>query len=129
MLTRGKEKTAAKRWQLCRVSPQSRVQTVSASQPLRGAGEANRNIETVAVLSCALGLRLLMLRPESSSKRRALTQETLAPPRRCHGSAATRGRVGLAGRRHAALPQWSRGCSLPGGSVFLRLTPMAAVGS
>ena len=44
---------------------------------VRGVGEANRNIEIVAILSCTLGLRLLMLCPESSSKRPALTRETM----------------------------------------------------
>ena len=71
---------------------------------VRRGGEEKRNIETVAILPCALGLRLLMLCPESSSKRPALTQEPWHPRGDVHDSVPTRARVGLAGRRPTALP-------------------------
>ena len=100
---------------------------------VRGAGEANRNIEIVAILSCTLGLRLLMLCPESSSKRPALTRETMLS----HGTPAAIPLFRSYSR--SGRPRWSPPCrpaaveswilDLPGGSVFLRLTPMAAVGS
>lgn len=100
---------------------------------VRGVGEANRNIEIVAILSCTLGLRLLMLCPESSSKRPALTRETMLS----HGTPAAIPLFRSYSR--SGRPRWSPPCrpaaveswilDLPGGSVFLRLTPMAAVGS